>query len=65
MGMAWRVEFHPVFEQEFDKLAPDVQEKLFAHANMLSMFGPSRPSTSRHAQGIQACQHEGDAFHRS
>jgi hypothetical protein len=54
--MAWIVEFHEGFVQEFNGLAPDVQTELLARAKLLEAFGPSlgRPwvdtlNGSRHA----------------
>lgn len=39
--MAWNVEFHDAFELEFDALTADVQDAIFAHAQLLKTFGPS------------------------
>jgi hypothetical protein len=36
----WQVYFHAEFEPEFDALAPEVQDELLAHANLLKQFGP-------------------------
>lgn len=56
MDKTWKVDFHPVFDQEFDALVHDVQDKLLAYATILSENGPSlgRPfvdtlKESRHA----------------
>ncbi len=38
--MPWQVYFHAEFEPEFDALAPEVQDELLAHANLLKEFGP-------------------------
>ncbi|MXZ26242.1 MAG: addiction module toxin RelE [Caldilineaceae bacterium SB0665_bin_21] len=54
--MTWEVNFHPAFYKEFQGLAPDVQDELLAHAQVLEEFGPmlGRPLAdtlkgSRHA----------------
>ncbi len=54
--MAWTVQFHQVFDREFDDLEEDVQDELMAHAGLLEQFGPTlgRPRVdtlngSRHA----------------
>ena len=54
--MTWEVNFHPAFYEEFQGLAPDVQDELLAHAQVLEEFGPmlGRPLAdtlkgSRHA----------------
>lgn len=39
--MNWRVDFHPEFEPEFDALVIEIQDKLLAHAKILSEYGPS------------------------
>jgi hypothetical protein len=36
----WQVYFHAEFEPEFDALAPEVQDELLAHANLVKQFGP-------------------------
>jgi hypothetical protein len=36
----WTVVFHGEFEQEFDELAPEVQDELYAEAKFLERFGP-------------------------
>ena len=40
MSVPWQVYFHAEFEPEFDALAPQVQDELLAHANLLKQFGP-------------------------
>lgn len=40
MNAQWQVYFHAEFEPEFDRLDPDVQDELLAHANLLRQFGP-------------------------
>ncbi len=56
MSVAWKVDFHPAFDPEFEALALEVQDELLAQAKVLEMFGPalgrSRVDTlngSRHA----------------
>ena len=39
--MTWDLEFHDVFELEFDALSADVQDAILAHAQLLKTFGPS------------------------
>ena len=39
--MNWEVDFHPVFDPEFDALAPKVQDELLAHAKLLETFEPT------------------------
>ena len=39
--MTWIVEFWDEFEQEFDLLAPVVQDELLAQARLIEFFGPS------------------------
>ncbi len=36
----WTVAFHPEFEPEFEKLAPAVQDELYAEAIFVERFGP-------------------------
>jgi hypothetical protein len=38
--MKWTVIFHEDFEEEFDKLATDVQDELYAEAGFVEKFGP-------------------------
>jgi hypothetical protein len=40
-GMAWAVALHEEFDVEFERLAPDVQDELLAHAKLLVQFGPT------------------------
>jgi hypothetical protein len=56
MTNKWAVEFYEDFELEFDLLALDVQDEIFAHAKLIERFGPQlgRPHVdtlkgSRHA----------------
>jgi hypothetical protein len=37
---SWTVIFHDEFEPEFDELAPEVQDELYAEATFLERFGP-------------------------
>ncbi len=39
--MAWKVEFDPAFDPEFDSLANSVQDELLAQARRLEAFGPT------------------------
>ena len=39
--MSWAVGFHPAFDEEFENLTDAVQEKLYAHAEVLEQFGPT------------------------
>lgn len=55
--MNWSVEFHPVFEDEFDRLHEDVQDEILALMGLLREFGPklARPHVdtlngSKHAK---------------
>ena len=54
--MSWEVAFDTDFDREFSVLSPAVQDKIFAYAELLEMYGPmlSRPyvdtlNGSRHA----------------
>ena len=54
--MSWEVAFDTDFDREFSVLSPVVQDKIFAYAELLEMYGPtlSRPyvdtlNGSRHA----------------
>ena len=54
--MEWRVDFHPAFAREFDRLTEPVQDELAALIELLKMTGPllKRPRSdtlngSRHA----------------
>jgi len=38
--MAWTVRFHQLFEDEFEALAPEVQDELLATAKLLKDYGP-------------------------
>jgi len=38
--MAWSVEFHDLFVQEFGALAEAVQDELLAHVSVLEAYGP-------------------------
>jgi hypothetical protein len=38
--MAWIVQFNEDFEPEFDALAEEVQDNIFAKATLLEEFGP-------------------------
>lgn len=39
--MRWMVEFHKEFEEEFDNLTQEVQDKLYALSEVLEQFGPT------------------------
>ncbi len=54
--MEWQVQFHPMFDAEYDDLDEAVQDELLAHITVLRQFGPKmgRPRVdtlngSRHA----------------
>jgi hypothetical protein len=54
--VAWKVELHPEFDPEFDRLCEDVQSELLVMMELLEDFGPSlgRPrvdtlNASKHA----------------
>ena len=38
--MKWTVIFHEEFEPEFDELATEVQDELYAEAGFVELFGP-------------------------
>ncbi|QPJ64640.1 MAG: addiction module toxin RelE [Candidatus Nitrohelix vancouverensis] len=38
--MEWKVEFHDLFEPEFDALTEDVQDEILALGKLLRRFGP-------------------------
>ncbi len=53
--MKWDVEFHDKFEPEFDDLAEEVQDEIYALAKLLERFGPElgRP----HADTLAGSNH--------
>ena len=53
--MRWVVEFHDDFEPEFDELPESVQDELYAHAELLAVFGPKlgRP----HVDTLEGSKH--------
>lgn len=40
MPSIWTVLFHDAFDDELADLAPDLQDELLAHAQLLAQFGP-------------------------
>lgn len=38
--MKWKVEFHDLFEPEFDELSVEVQDEILALGKLLEKFGP-------------------------
>jgi len=38
--MEWKVEFHDIFEPEFDELAKSVQDEIYALGQLLQSIGP-------------------------
>jgi hypothetical protein len=39
-GMAWRVDFHPTFLEEFQEFSTAVQDEIAALIQLLGVFGP-------------------------
>ena len=54
--MAWTVEFHPIFDTEFENFSEEVQDGVFAEIELLERFGPAlkRP----HADTLNNSKHK-------
>lgn len=53
--MEWKVEFHDIFEPEFDELAKPVQDEIYALGQLLKSIGPElgRP----HVDTLEGSKH--------